>query len=662
MPHVQIRTALAAATSLIATQALGAPPPAAAFGRLPAIQEAAISPDGQKLALLGAAGDHRVIVVAPIDGAQSKTVDLGKAEIGDLRWAGSSFLLVTSSVLDRGVYEATGVKYAYRMNRDFVLTQDGQVVTYLLKDSPVAQVATVMPILEVVGDAKPEAIVDGRDWSPSHFEVTDTLFKRSNEISSALWRVDVATGAGHVFERGQPDTKGWAVDLDGDARARIDYDDKGRAYHLLVRPKTATGWKTLLNVPDQGGAPRLLGYSTSEDALYLEVTGADGVSGVERHSLADGGTTAVGPAGSFDIRFDPYTQAPLEVISGKDAQSEQWLDPQLGPIAAKLSHALPARTIKLANWSKDRARIVVEASSADAPNTWYLLERAKGQLSLVGESRPDLTGVKFGETTQYIYRARDGLVIPAYLTLPPGGAAGGLKPPLIVLPHAGPNDHDDGGFDWMVQFLASRGYAVLRPQFRGSSGFGLAFERAGDHEWGGKMQTDLLDGMADLAAKGLADTHRTCIVGMEFGGYAALAGMTLHGDAYRCAVAINGISDLPLLYSDLTRQYSSDSDNVIHLKQTLGETASDVAATAAISPAQQAAHASGPILLIASAGGTVDAPFDQTTSMSNGLQNAGRPAQTLVIDGDDGLSSSAARIQALEAIEAFLAKALPVSP
>ena len=658
MPNVLTRWALAAAVGATASHAFAAPPPAAAFGQLPAIQEAVISPDGQKIALLGSAGDHRIISIAPIDGTQSKTVDVGQADVYGLRWAGTGYLLFDSAVLDRGANQATGVKYAYRLERDFVLTQDGQIVTYLLKDNTIAQFETAMPVLQVLDGPTPEAIVLARDHTASAFTVDDTRFKRENATSLALWQADVATGKGHVSERGQPDTKAFAVGLDGAARARIDYDDKGRAYHLMVRPKAATAWTALLNFTDRTAAPQLLGYSTPEDAIYLEVTEGDGTARIERHDLSGGATSVVGSPGSTGVRFDPYTGAALQVLGG---DGDQWLDQGLGQLDAKLSRALPGKTVQLVNWSKDRSRIVVAAETTDSPTTWYLLDTAKGQLSLVGEGRPGLAGVPLGVTHDYSYRARDGLNIPAYLTLPPGSATTGAKPPLIVLPHGGPDDHDGAGFDWMVQFLASRGYAVLRPQFRGSSGYGLAFERAGDHEWGGKIQTDLLDGVAALAANGIVDPHRTCIIGDGFGGYAALAGLTLHGDAYRCAVAINGISDLPLLYGDFSRLYSPDSGNLIRLKEAIGVMASDADASSVISPSRQAARAGGPVLLIASAGGTEAAPYDQTVAMHDALQKAGRPVDLITIDNDDDLSSSAARIQALEAIEAFLARNLPAS-
>ena len=148
-----------------------------------------------------------------------------------------------------------------------------------------------------------------------------------------------------------------------------------------------------------------------------------------------------------------------------------------------------------------------------------------------------------GDKQSLHYKAADGTDIPAYLTLPPGAAAAkGL--PLIVLVHGGPSARDEPGFDWWAQALASRGYAVLQPQFRGSAGFGGHFLAAGYGEWGKKMQTDVSDGVAYLAQAHTIDPARVAIVGGSYGGYAALAGVTLQHGIYRAAVSLAGPADL----------------------------------------------------------------------------------------------------------------------
>jgi dipeptidyl aminopeptidase/acylaminoacyl peptidase len=181
---------------------------------------------------------------------------------------------------------------------------------------------------------------------------------------------------------------------------------------------------------------------------------------------------------------------------------------------------------------------------------FYLVDFATGRADIAGESYPGLAGVTLGEVRFIDYAARDDVEIPAFLTLPPG--LGEKNLPLVVLPHGGPHAHDTGDFNWWTQFLATRGYAVLQPQFRGSTGYGAAHRKAGYGQWGGLMQDDVTDGVKAMIKNGLADPARICIAGASYGGYAALAGAAFTPEMYACAISVNGISDLPALLGYVT--------------------------------------------------------------------------------------------------------------
>jgi dipeptidyl aminopeptidase/acylaminoacyl peptidase len=311
------------------------------------------------------------------------------------------------------------------------------------------------------------------------------------------------------------------------------------------------------------------------------------------------------------------------------------------------------------NWSDDRTRFVVFADSKTSPPVWYLFDKPRKELSLLGEAYPALKGVALGATRWITYKARDGLEIPAYLTLPPGAPERGAKAPLIVLPHGGPGARDGYGFDYLAQFLATRGYAVLQPQFRGSWGFGKAFEDAGRGEWGGKMQTDLLDGIAAVAASGDADPARVCIVGASYGGYAALAGVSLHPEAYRCAASIAGISDLGLFLVEAKRIYGEDGAGMEAWRTILGD--APTPKLTAASPARQAASIRVPVLLIHGDKDTV-VPIEQSQIMAQAMKQAGKPVEFVTLaDENHYLTKSATRTQTLQALEVFLAKNLPTA-
>jgi dipeptidyl aminopeptidase/acylaminoacyl peptidase len=660
---------LGAAAALTGSAAAAPPPPASAFGRLPQIQDIAISPDGAKIATVGGTGERRLITIAPVDGAKAVAVDIGRANVRSVRWAGDDYLIVRSSILDQLKNNAAGGKFVFHLDRDFVIGPDGKVLGQLLGNSPESGLAFSLPILRIVDGPPPSAMVLGLDVSASTLMgPTDTRLKQDTGLLRwSLWRAQIPSGDGRVIARGAADTRMWDVDLQGEPRVRFDEDAAHHASAILVRAKGASTWTTLASTDDgqTHPLPEYLGYSDPEDAVYLAEPGPGGVRAV-RHELKGGAAAVVGPAEparQLDLRFDPVTDRPVAIVTAAGGQNDvQWLDASLEQLSAKLHRAFPGKLVDISDWSRGRTRMLVSVQGQDSPPKWFLFEPAKGQLSPIGAAYPELEAVRLGDTSWITYRARDGLEIPAYLTLPPGPAAGAGKLPLVVLVHGGPAARDEPGFDWWTEFLASRGYVVLRPQFRGSGGFGEAFRRAGDKEWGGKMQTDLLDGVQALAAKGLIDPARVCIVGASYGGYAALAGATLHPEAYRCAAAVNGVSDLGLFLGETIHAYGRDSDAIDYWRQTIGDSRAAGDAVSSASPALHVAQVRAPILLVASEQDTT-VPYEQSVAMQRALEGAGKPVQLVSLEGDDHyLSNSASRVRMLEALGAFLARNLPVSP
>lgn len=650
-----------------AAHAANAPPPASAFGRLPAIEFVDISPDGQKIAYVGGQGDRRFIAIAPVDGTKVIAVTIGNDVVRSVRWAGNGYVLIRTSVLDQLRDNAAGGKFTYHLARDFVLTSEGKVATYLLKENPVAGLATSLPVLQLLEAPKPTAIVLGYDVSSSALLGADDTRIRSkagdldHPFVATLYRVDVGTGTGQAIEHGSLTTSGWDVDAQGQPRVRFENDYRRGSSQILVRPKGAVAWRVMAETDDTSRQPLpgYLGYSDPEDSVYLVDT-AGGRDRVVRRALASGVEATVAEAEGKVVTgliSDPYSDAPIALVVDSDRQGAIWLDPALGALHAKLERAFPDKVIDFHSWSKDRSRIVVRIEAPDSPPQWFLLDVSKGQLSPISSAYPELAGASLGQTRWIAYRARDGLQMGGYLTLPPRDA-GASKPALVVLPHGGPASRDEFAFDWWAQFLATRGYAVLQPQFRGSSGFGQAFEDAGRKEWAGKMQTDLLDGVGAVSATGLVDTSRVCIVGASYGGYAALAGAAFHPEAYVCAVAVNGVSDLALLQGERLHDYGEDSAGVGSLKALIGSTATgdDLAAA---SPDHAAARVRAPILLVLSSEDTT-VPTEQSLVMKAALEAAGKPVELVTLKGDDHYFSHAAtRTGMLEAVAAFLEKNLP---
>jgi dipeptidyl aminopeptidase/acylaminoacyl peptidase len=251
------------------------------------------------------------------------------------------------------------------------------------------------------------------------------------------------------------------------------------------------------------------------------------------------------------------------------------------------------------------------------------------------------------EVKRIDYAAADGLQIPAYLTFPRGKPPKNL--PLIVFPHGGPRARDTAQFDWWAQAMASQGYLVLQPNFRGSS-VTMSHTSAGFGEWGRKMQTDLSDGVRYLVKQGMVDPQRVCIVGASYGGYAALAGVTLDPGVYRCAVSVAGISDL----KHMLQESSSDSSERRFWDRYMGVTGPSDPVLQQISPIKHIDAINVPVLLIHGRDDTV-VTFDQSRDMYDAMKHAGKDVQMVTLKKEDHwLSRSETRLEMLQASVGFL--------
>jgi dipeptidyl aminopeptidase/acylaminoacyl peptidase len=219
------------------------------------------------------------------------------------------------------------------------------------------------------------------------------------------------------------------------------------------------------------------------------------------------------------------------------------------------------------------------------------------------------------------------------------------------------------GFDWWAQALASRGYAVLQANFRGSTGYGRDFLEAGYGEWGRKMQTDLSDGVRWLAAEGIIDPERVCIVGASYGGYAAMAGLALDGEVYRCGVSVGGVSDLRRMVNWEARlERQRDTQTIRYWNRFMGAARLNDRAVDDLSPAFLAASVDSPLLLIHGKDDTV-VPIEQSRIMAEALRRAGKPVELVELPGEDHwLSRSETRRQMLIETVRFLEANNPAAP
>ena len=314
--------------------------------------------------------------------------------------------------------------------------------------------------------------------------------------------------------------------------------------------------------------------------------------------------------------------------------------------------------VRIWSRSKDSSRVIVRVSGGDQSDAFFLVNLKDHRADLIEDNYPDVPAQFRGEAKRVQYQASDGLALDGVLTLPPNRQAKGL--PLVVLPHGGPiGVHDEVEFDWMAQAFASRGYAVFQPNFRGSSGHGADLMHKGFGEFGRKMLTDMSDGLQSLAKHGIVDPRRVCIVGSSYGGYAALAGVTVQQGLYRCAVSSSGPSDLGQMLHWEDERTGSQSQATRFWRRAMGVTTPGAPSIESISPSQLAARADAPILLIHGKDDSV-VPIVQSEIMERALRSAGKPVEHLYLDkSDHWLSTEAGRVATLKAAVDFVVKHNP---
>jgi dipeptidyl aminopeptidase/acylaminoacyl peptidase len=333
------------------------------------------------------------------------------------------------------------------------------------------------------------------------------------------------------------------------------------------------------------------------------------------------------------------------------------LDPALEERLENARHAFPGLRMHLESFSDDFSRLIVFTDGGDDSGTYWLFDTASNSVQALGSAHPGVTSDHVGKVRMVEWKAGDGLDLWGVLTLPPGRPGKDL--PLVVLPHGGPEARDYPGFDWWAQAFASRGYAVFQPNFRGSTGYGVDFRNAGFGQWGRKMQTDVSDGVTELVRQGIIDPKRACIVGGSYGGYAALAGVTLQHGVYRCAVADAPVSDPAGLYAYVNDRNVYVTNATRYWNAYMGAHGEYDPVLNTISPLKWAASADAPILLIHGKDDTV-VPISQSEAMNAALSQAGKAVEFLVLPNEDHwLSREQTRIAMLNAAVAFVERYNP---
>lgn len=619
------------------------PPPLSLYGNLPGVERAAMSASGSRVAMIGQVEGKRSLVVLDEAKKPLLAVPIGDAKVRGLYWAGEDKVLLYKS-------DTTNLGAGFTADR-------AELYSML-----VIPISTEKPWVvfdhneRVTGGVQGFYGIQQRDGRYYGYFGGITLegdFRIGWYLRSTapeLYEVDLQNGKAQVIARRFEGEgfRDWVLGNDGKVRAYLDYEPRSGKWEVqgVKGQRIAQGVNRLglVNLVGLGSTPGTIILSEEPDGQevrWLEISEGGG----EPKKIMVGE--------SIDLAFfDKNTRQFVGWQEEGDRPAYRFTDAFRQKVANATVKAFPGLSVHIHGWNDAFDKLLVMTEGVGDPQTWWRVDIRTGAASELGVSYPMDAG-SVGPMQMVHYKAGDGLDIAGVLTLPPGREAKNL--PVIVLPHGGPTARDYPGFDWWAQALASRGYAVLQPNFRGSDGYGADFRRAGNRQWGPKMQSDISDGLAFLAAQGIADPKRACIVGASYGGYAALAGVTLQQGLYRCAVAVAGVSDVAKMVATDLRESAYDKT----MKASLAEEVGAKTDLKAISPVAFASKADAPILLIHGKD-DLTVPFDQSKAMDAALRAAGKPVELVVLpDEDHYLSRSATRLAMLEALVRFVTKHNP---
>lgn len=604
------------------------PTDTAAFARLPVLNGPVLAPDGKRVAAkLGINGKEYFGI---LDGATSQPVlvGLGDFDLNWWRWVNDEWLVVGVSTMVPMQGDEWRVTRALGVN-----ATTGKFVPLFGRSE--AQFAD--DVLWIAQDGSPRILMTSqRSTDPFH-----------REFWPQVDEVDVSTGRRKMVLGPRGGIIKWYADASGTVRmgtggGRIAYRSNAKSAFRNIDNAFGGDGSTIvpslfLAEPDKALAfdDDEHGYSALYEIDLAKMERGKKLFGTPGYDLGGGLSNPDG------LSFDAY-------ITQQQSAGVLWVNPEMKALHAKISGKVAGGGASIISTSRDRSKAIVRVGSANAPGAYILFDAKSDGTSMLAHVNDDLRMRRLHPVSTIRYKARDGLVIEGVLTLPRGK---NKNLPLIVLPHGGPFARDIEKWDWWTQFLADRGYAVIQPNYRGSSGYGTAFAQEGEGQWGLAMQDDLNDAVRELARLGIADPKRVCMVGASYGGYAAFRAAQRDGALYRCAISYAGVSDLNRMVSDDSAYLYAHERRKWVKKQ-----APDLSG---VSPLNFPGQFSIPMLIVHGALDRV-VRVSHSKDMAAKLQGAGKDVTYIEQpEGDHHFSREADRLQFLKAMEAFLAKHNP---
>lgn len=607
------------------------------YAAAPDISRIALSVSGTHFALIAQEGAQTKLYVRKTSGEPVLIAPLNDMKVRDLIWVGDEHLLIIASATV--AYPGNGVppqEWSAAIHVDLRSRKSTTVFGEARE--------LIRAVFGYYGEAKIDGVWHAYFGATPYRKVTA---RTRSQIPPDLYRVNLDTGDYQEIAKSDENSRSWLIDAEG----RL-------VGHTILNPVRQT-WS--LFVPDQAAEPIFSGDLKEYDGFGATLGRMPGSVAVGEGSAAGDLIREFAPGGPKDgerltagepVRgrwVDPGTRR-LIGFNYLGKPRTRFLDEALQRRFVAATKAFPDMNVELVSISRGLNQMVVLVDGPKDAGAYWLVDIAGKSATAIGEARKAIPPAEVGPMRMFSFKAADGLAMDGVLTLPSNREAKDL--PVVVLVNDGlAPPPAEPRFDWRAQAFASRGYAVFQPNIRGTLGYGEAFREAARDEMGGKMQSDISDGLAALAVAGIVDAKRACIVGSGYGGYRALAGVSLQTGMYRCAISVGGVSDLGVMLNVLGSGTSGRIRTKLFKRLIPGE---DSASLAAISPADQANRTDAPVLLIHGEDDT-QFPKEQSEIMERALKRAGKPVELVILeDADHQLNQPAARASVLTKAVAFV--------
>ncbi len=590
-----------------------------------------LSPDGTKVAYVSRAQGQRVLFVLDLARKHRLALMAAQVESFEVRWCGFK-------------------------TDDRILC--GLQGTAFIRGQPYA--VSRLVAVDATGKEKPRVLVQNGELGVSQFQdrILDWQLndpKRvlielgaDGSVFPTVFALDVYNGRMSTVQRSRSPIVGWTADRDGVVRFGWGYDE--RKFQYITRDSADGPWRTLAKWERGATDFTVHGFGPTPGTLLVEAdhNGRSAIFEMDLGEKSDRQLLFSHP--EVDVGGPIYWPTDRRIVGfhyETERGARKLFDAEAEEIYQAIDRILPNAENLVVDSSRDGRRLLVSSYADVRPMEYHLLDLDKKAIQRIGSANPELAKAALSPMTPVKIKGPGGITLPGYLTLPLDTSGKNL--PTVVYPHGGPYARDTWSFDPMVQFMASRGYAVLQVNFRGSTGYGEEWYDAGLRNWGTVMVDDITAATRWAVAEGIADPARTCIVGWSYGGYAALMSAVRESELYRCVVSIAGVSDLRALAAQERRFYGGR----FRANYSIGSDSDELKAG---SPLRSPERIKAPVLLV-HGDDDIQVMVDHSRRMARALDGA-RKAHELVIikDGNHSLTRFEWRQTLLANLEGFLGK------